>query len=155
LGIDGLGRLGILLLVALCVCVCVLANGEESSTFKTGKGLRQGDPLSPLLFNIVIDALTKMLNKASRAGLVKGILSNFRTWGILALQYADDTLLFSSCDPEYIRNLKGILMIFEQVASMRVNFHKSEMILLNLYENRIHELAHILNCPVGVCLLGI
>jgi hypothetical protein len=65
-----------------------------------------------LLFNIVADGLTKMLDKASRAGLVKGLLSNFRTGGILALQYADDILLFSSCDAEYIRNLKGILMIF-------------------------------------------
>jgi hypothetical protein len=30
--------------------VSILANGEESSTFKTGEGVRQGDPLSPLLF---------------------------------------------------------------------------------------------------------
>jgi hypothetical protein len=36
----------------------VLANGEESATFKTGKGLRQGDPLSSLLFNVVVDDLT-------------------------------------------------------------------------------------------------
>jgi hypothetical protein len=49
--------------------VSVLANGEESPTFKTGKGLRQGDPLSPLLFNIVADVLTKMLDKAARKGL--------------------------------------------------------------------------------------
>jgi hypothetical protein len=33
--------------------VSVLANGEESATFKTGKCLRQGDHLSPLLFNFV------------------------------------------------------------------------------------------------------
>jgi hypothetical protein len=129
--------------------VCVLANGEESPTFKIGKGLRQGDPLSPLLFNIVADAVTKLLAKASSAGLVKGLLSQFRLGGILALQYAVDTLLFSSCELEAIRNLKGVLMLFEQVSGMKVNFHKSEMIPLNLDDNRIHELAHVLNCPVG------
>jgi hypothetical protein len=47
----------------------VMVNGEESPTFKTSKGLRQGDPLSPLLFNLVVDALTRMLAKASSGGL--------------------------------------------------------------------------------------
>ena len=41
--------------------VGVNLNGEESSFFKPGKGLRQGDPISPLLFNLVGDVLTKML----------------------------------------------------------------------------------------------
>ena len=36
-------------------------NGEEGSFFKPGKGLREGDPISPLLFNLVGDVLTKML----------------------------------------------------------------------------------------------
>jgi acylphosphatase len=59
--------------------VSVLANGEESATFKTSKGLRQGDPLSPLLFNLVVDALTKMLSKAIGKGLVRGLLDQFRS----------------------------------------------------------------------------
>jgi hypothetical protein len=58
--------------------VSVMADGEESSPFKTGKGLRQGDPLSPLLFKLVGDVLTKMLSKASSCGLVKGLMENFR-----------------------------------------------------------------------------
>jgi hypothetical protein len=74
--------------------VSVLANEEESNSFKTGKGLRQGDPLSPLLFNLVGDELTKMLANASHKGLISGLLNEFRECGIIALQYADDTLLF-------------------------------------------------------------
>jgi hypothetical protein len=46
------------------------------------------------MFNLVVDDLTKMLTKASEKGLVRGLLENFRPSGILALQYADDTLLF-------------------------------------------------------------
>jgi hypothetical protein len=56
--------------------VCVLANGDESPTFKIGRG--KGDPLSLLLFNMVVDALTKMLAKPSSVGLVKGLLGQFR-----------------------------------------------------------------------------
>jgi hypothetical protein len=100
--------------VVLGGSVSVLANGEESETFKTGKGLRQGDPLSPLLFNLVADVLTKILEKAARNRLVSGLLEQFSPGGILALQYADDTLIFSSCDSREVRNLKGVLMLFEK-----------------------------------------
>lgn len=46
--------------------VGVKITGHESDFFLTGKGLRQGDPLSPLLFNLVLDVLTNMLAKAAR-----------------------------------------------------------------------------------------
>jgi hypothetical protein len=91
--------------------VSVMVNGEGSPTFKTGKGLRQGNPLS-LLFNLVVDVLTRMLAKASSGGLVRGMLCNFRPGGVLALQYVDDTLLFSSYDSVSSRNLKCNLMLF-------------------------------------------
>jgi hypothetical protein len=124
----------------------VLVNGEESNTFKTGKGLRQGDPLSPLLFNLVTDVLTKMLAKATGKKLVEGLLGQFREGGILSLQYADDTLI---CEMSAIRNLKGALILFERIPEMRINFHKSELISLNLEDEIIHEIAHQLYCPMG------
>ena len=75
--------------------VGVNLNGEESSYFKPRKGLRQGDPISPLLFNLVGDVLTKIWMKAARAGQVKGLLLNFKEGGVVSLQYADDTIVFS------------------------------------------------------------
>jgi hypothetical protein len=80
--------------------VGVNLNGEESTYFKPGKGLRQGDPLSPLLFNLVGDVLTRMLYKAERGGLIRGMMPNLRSGGVVSLQYADDTILFS--DPDEI-----------------------------------------------------
>jgi hypothetical protein len=43
-------------------------NNEEGSYFITYKGLRQGDPLSPLLFNLMVDALSAMLEAFKRRG---------------------------------------------------------------------------------------
>jgi hypothetical protein len=63
--------------------VSVLANDEESSTFKTGKGLRRGDPFSPFLFNLVGDVLIKILDKATRGGYISCLLNDFRPGGLL------------------------------------------------------------------------
>ena len=109
----------------------VMVNGEDNTYFKPGKGLRQGDPISPLLFNLVGDAFTRMLDKAASAGLIKGVLQNFRMGGIVSLQYADDTILFSSAETNHIVSLKHVIMWFEQISGMRVNLHKSELIPMN------------------------
>ena len=129
--------------------VGVNLNGEESSFFKPGKGLRQGDPISPLLFNLVGDVLTKMLQKGAEKGLIKGIAENFRVGGIVSLQYADDTILFSRIEEVYTRNRKSILIWFEQLSGMRINFHKSELIPMNVEPESVHNLAHLFSCPIG------
>jgi hypothetical protein len=51
-------------------------NGTPGSFFNTHKGLRQGDPLSPLLFNLVSDALATMLEKAKAAGQIRGLMTH-------------------------------------------------------------------------------
>ena len=49
-------------------------NGERGDFFRSFKGLRQGDPLSPLLFNLVADALSSMLSAAASAGDIEGLV---------------------------------------------------------------------------------
>jgi hypothetical protein len=90
-----------------------------------------------------------MLKRASGREYIKGIMESFMPEGIMTLQYADDILLFSSCGSSEIRNLKIVSMLFEKVSGMRINFNKSECIPINLEADQIHEIAHILYCPMG------
>jgi hypothetical protein len=76
--------------------VCIDLNGERGVFFRSFKGLRQGDPLSPLLFNIIADALSAMLTRASEAGLIQGVVPHLIYSGLTHLQYADDTVIFQS-----------------------------------------------------------
>jgi hypothetical protein len=128
--------------------VGVTLNGHDSLFFKTGKDLRQGDPLSPLLFNLVGYVLTRMLIKATEKNLIRGLSTSPRQ-EVISLQYADDTILFSDINRDHLMNLKGSLAIYEQLSGMRINFHKSELIPINLDQEQIHNIAHIFSCPIG------
>lgn len=63
--------------------VCINVNGKRSNYFKTFRGLRQGDPLSPLLFNLVADVLGVLLDKAVNKGYLQGVLPNLILGGYL------------------------------------------------------------------------
>jgi hypothetical protein len=73
--------------------VCIDLNGERGEYFRSYKGLRQGDPLSPLLFNLVADALSAMLTRACDAGIIQGLVPHLVNGGLSHLQYADDTVI--------------------------------------------------------------
>jgi hypothetical protein len=93
--------------------VGVKINEVESDFFLTGKGLRQGDPLSPGLFNFVVDVFSKMLSKGGREGLIRGPYPDFVPGGVVCLQCADDTLLFLEKSSRIPTNMKWILTYFE------------------------------------------
>jgi hypothetical protein len=54
--------------------VGIKINDQVGQNFMTKKGLRQGDPLSPLLFNIVVDMLAILIGRAKRDGHIEGVI---------------------------------------------------------------------------------
>ena len=51
-------------------------NDQNGPCFSIGKGLRQGYPMSHLLFNLVVDVFTKVLRKAASHGIISGLLTD-------------------------------------------------------------------------------
>jgi hypothetical protein len=92
--------------------VAIKVNDNIGKYFQTLKGLRQGDPLSPMLFNIVADMLVIMIKRAKHDGLIEGVIPHLVDGGLSILQYADDTILFMEYDLEKAQNLKLILLAF-------------------------------------------
>ena len=106
--------------------MAIKVNHETGHYFKKN-GLRQGDPLSPILFNIVADMLAVMIERAKLDGQFLGVIPHLVDGGLSILQYANDTILFMDHDLEKARNMKLILSEFEQLSGLKINFHKSEL----------------------------
>jgi len=77
----------------------VLINGEPSSFFSSSRGLSQGDPLSPFLFILVMETLSRLVNKAIEAGFLEGFQTT-NAWSesllISHLLFADNWKLLNS-----------------------------------------------------------
>jgi hypothetical protein len=109
--------------------VGIKVNDQVGQNFQTKKGVRQGDPLSPILFNIVVDMLAIIINRAKSEGQIKGVIPNLIDHDLSILQYVDYTMLFM--DKEHnideVRNIKLLLSAFEKMSGLKINFHKSKI----------------------------
>ena len=102
----------------------IRVNDDIGHYFQTLKDLRQGDPLSPILFNIVVDMLAILIQRAKDDGQVGGLIPHLVEGGVSILQYADDTILFMEHELEKAVNMKLILCIFEQLSGLKINFRR-------------------------------
>ncbi|KAK1669324.1 hypothetical protein QYE76_057483 [Lolium multiflorum] len=110
---------------------------------------RTRGPLSPLLFNFIGEALSAILSAAGRAGHIHGVVLHLIPGGVSHLQYADDTLILIQNSDEDIANLKFLLMCFEDMSGLKINYHKSEVIVMGQSARDQNHSANKLNCKLG------
>ena len=107
--------------------VNIKVNDQLGKYFQTRKGLRQGDPLSLILLNIVVDMLSILIARAKDDGQIEGVIPHLIQNGLSILQYMEDTVLFLSHDLPKATNMKLLLSLFEQLSGLKINFHKSDI----------------------------
>jgi len=65
------------------------------------------------------------------------------------LQYAHDTLLLFQPDTRSIATMKALLLSFELMSDLKINFHKCEMLSMEIDSKEGRRVADLLNCKVG------
>jgi hypothetical protein len=102
----------------------VLLNGVPGKVFHYRRGVRQGDPLSALLFGLAADLLQSLINKEKEMGLLRLPINVGYTSDFPIIQYATST-------------------------GLKVNYSKSSMVPINLNPDRLTHLAATFNCQTG------
>jgi hypothetical protein len=129
----------------------ILVNGTPEGFLNSSRGIWQGDPLSSLLFVLVMEVLSRMVNATIEQGLLTGFPMGERVFSDLLFchsLFADDTLIFCEAHLEQIYYLCLILLCFEAVSGLKVNLGKYEIVAIGEVED-IGALATILGCSVA------
>lgn len=130
--------------------ISVLVNGSPTDEFSLKRGLRQGDPLSPLLFNLVGEVLSKLLNEANKWKIFTGIKFSGCDKELTHLQYADDVIIFIDNEKSSIKGIKEVLQCFELLSGLHINFNKSCLFGFGDDHERMAKWASMLGCEIGV-----
>ena len=110
----------------------IILNGEKLKAFPLRSGTKQGYPLSPLLFNIVLDVLATAIREEKRN---KRNLDWKRR--VKLSLFADNLILYIENPKDSIRKLLELISEFSKVAGYKINTQKS---LVFLYTNNEKEL---------------
>jgi hypothetical protein len=129
----------------------VLLNGVPGKPFICKRGVRQGDPLSPLLFVEGADLLQSLVNQAYDGGSLSAPIPVRGKYPII--QYADDTIIVLHAIRSELEKFREILQNYAAFSGLKVNYHKSFIIPINLQRRNVLIWQTSLVVNWALCLL--
>ena len=129
---------------------CVLNNGFATKHFNLSRGVRQGCPLSGILFVIGVEILS---NAIKRSKEIEGIQID-QNKSIKITQYADDTTVFVK-NIRSVHRLFDLLRQFENCSGLRINQSKSEILWLGSLRQRKDSILNLKLSDETVYALGV
>nr|GEU47494.1 hypothetical protein [Tanacetum cinerariifolium] len=113
--------------------ICV--NGERFGYFKGGRGLRQGDHMSPYLFTMVMEILTLIVKQKVEESTVFKYHFGCKMMKLAHICFVDDLLMFYHGDMDSIMVLKKAIEEFGGMSGLLPNYNKSTIIFGCMKEN--------------------
>uniref|UniRef100_A0A2N9IGZ4 Reverse transcriptase domain-containing protein n=1 Tax=Fagus sylvatica TaxID=28930 RepID=A0A2N9IGZ4_FAGSY len=110
------------------VSFSILVNGGKSKDFKPSRGLRQGDPLSPYLFIICQEVLSRLIDREFSYGNIKGVKMNMAGPAFTHVMYADDIMVFAKANSREVIVLNECLDKYCAWSGQLINRSKSGII---------------------------
>lgn len=125
----------------------VLMNGIPGDPIDHRRGLRQGDPLSPMLFILVMDILHGLFEKAA----AEGVLSRLAKRGFRHRTsiFADDVVTFLRPTRKDLLACSAIISDFGMASGLRTNFSKCSAHLIRCFQEQGELVASLFQCEVG------
>lgn len=127
----------------------ILVNGSPSTPFSPSRGIRQGDPLSPFLFVILMEGLSRIIHKAKAEWKLNGLHPLPAIPGTTHQHFVDDTMLHGSPTVKDAKAFKSILSLFGKASGMDINHSKSTIFFFNTHIAIQNHLASILGFRKG------
>jgi hypothetical protein len=125
----------------------VLMNGFPGMRISHRRGLRQGDPLSPMLFILVMDVLRHMVETATREGMLQP-LARWTLQHRISL-YADDVALFIRPQADDIDITMDILHLFGEASGLNTNLQKSNVLPIRCGDHEMGVIQQQLPCAMS------
>ncbi|PKI76333.1 hypothetical protein CRG98_003255 [Punica granatum] len=130
----------------------VVINGGMEGYFRGMKGLRQRDPLSPYLFVVAIEVLSRLFEAAAQDGRISS-QPFCKKLNITHLGFADNLLIFLKGDDGSLRAIMDIFEVFYGMSGLRLNPKKTEIYCAGLGSSTVQELLLISGFKRGSLLV--
>jgi len=126
----------------------ILVNSVQGLDISCKRGLRQGDPLSPLIIVLVANGSRHMIFKCRMTGFFDGLGCWDESNSIINLHYVDDTLIFGKESLPQTMIHRWILFCFERWSRLKFNFHNSSLVFLEKIPVSSFLISLVSNCPI-------
>ncbi|GJU82120.1 RNA-directed DNA polymerase, eukaryota [Tanacetum coccineum] len=125
----------------------ILVNGSPTSEFQFHRGLKQGDPLAPYLFILVMESLHLSFTRVIEAGIFTGVRIDPSTM-ISHLFYADDVVFIGEWSQDNLKGIMHSLRCFSLLSGLSINIKKSHLLGVGIPASYVNEAASSIGCSV-------